>query len=98
MIVLDLYGSCGRGLRVVEGCFIFWFFSVESVLEGEVSLWDVPDVLAKLHENWLFVCGLLRAPDAAGTVESLDYVLCGDPSVPVRLHALNLVFRARKFV
>ena len=25
MIVLDLYGSCGRGLRVGEGCFILWF-------------------------------------------------------------------------
>ena len=33
----------------------------------------------------------------AGAVEPLDYVLCGDPSVPVRLHALNLVFRARLF-
>ena len=67
-------------------------------MEGEVSLWDVPDVLAELHENWLFICGLLRTSDDAGVVDPLDYVLCSDPSVSMRLHALNLVFRARKFV
>ena len=57
---------------------------------------DVPDVLVELYENWTGIITLLRAPSRSGKVDSLDFVLCGDPSVPLRLHALAIVFRARK--
>ena len=62
-----------------------------------MSLWDVPDVLCEVNENWPFICGMLRTPDETGVVDPLDYVLCGDASVRMRLHALSIMFRARKF-
>ena len=40
---------------------------------------------------------MLRTPDETGVVDPLDYVLRGDASVRMRLHALSIVFRARKF-
>ena len=60
-------------------------------------MWDVPDVLSELHESWPFICGVLRTPDDAGYVDPLDYVLCGDPGVAMRLHVLSLVLRAREY-
>ena len=60
-------------------------------------MWDVPDVLSELHESWPFICGVLRTPNDAGDVDPLDYVLCGDPGVAMRLHVLSLVFRAREY-
>ena len=65
------------------------------MLDGEVTLWDVPDVLVELCENWSGVTMLLRVPSRSGMVDSLDLVLCGDVSLPLRLHALAVVFRAR---
>ena len=67
------------------------------MLEGEVTLWDVPDVLTELHTNWLDIVVLLRVPGNSGVPDTLDIVLCGDPSVSLRLHALSLVFRARMY-
>ena len=60
-------------------------------------MWDVPDVLSELREKWPFICGLLRTPDDEGDVDPLDYVLCGDPGVAMRLHVLSLVLRAREY-
>ena len=40
---------------------------------------------------------LLRVPGNSGVPDTLDIVLCGDPSVSLRLHALSLVFRARMY-
>ena len=65
------------------------------MLDGEVTLWDVPDVLVELCENWSGVTMLLRVPSRSGMVDSLDLVLCSDVSLPLRLHALAVVFRAR---
>ena len=48
-------------------------------------------------EHWADITTLLRFSSRSGMVESLDLVLCGDPSVPLRLHALAIVFRARKY-
>ena len=70
--------------------------SFQSVLEGEVTLWDVPDVLMEVCGHWADITTLLRFSSRSGMVESLDLVLCGDPSVPLRLHALAIVLRARK--
>ena len=64
---------------------------------GEVTLWDVPDVLVELCENWSGITTLLKVPSRSGMVDSLDFVLCGDPRVPLRLHALAIVFHARKW-
>ena len=65
------------------------------MLEGEVTLWDVPEVLSELSENWAEISNLLRVPSGSGLIESLDLVLCGDRSIPLRLQALASVFRAR---
>ena len=68
------------------------------MLDGEVTLWDVPDVLAELSENWAEISNLLRVPSGSGIIESLDFVLCGDRAIPFRLQALASVFRARMYV
>ena len=68
------------------------------MLEGEVTLWDVPDVLTDLYTHWSEIVVLLRVPSSSGVSETLDLVLCGDPSVSFRLHALSLVFRARMYI
>ena len=67
------------------------------MLEGEVTLWDVPDVLTELYENWTEISNLLRVPSGSGIIDSLDFVLCGDLSVPLRLQALARVFRERMY-
>ena len=67
------------------------------MLDGEVTLWDVPDVLPELSENWAEVSDLLRVPSGSGVIESLDFVLCGDRAIPFCLQALASVFRARMF-
>ena len=69
----------------------------QSVLDGEVTLWDAPDVLFESYTNWAAISCLLRVPSSSGVIESLDFVLCGDPSVSLRLHVLSLVFRARMY-
>ena len=63
-----------------------------------MTLWDVPDVLTELYVNWTEISSLLRSPSSSGVVDSLDFVLCGDPSVALRLHALAIVFRSRKLI
>ena len=63
------------------------------MLEGEVTLWDVPEVLTELHTHLV----LLRVPSSSGVSDALDFVLSGDPSVSLRLHAMSLVFRARMY-
>ena len=70
----------------------------QCILDGEVTLWDVPDVLTELYSNWIEISCLLRVPSSSGTIESLDLVLCGDPSVLLRFHALAIVFRARMYI
>ena len=62
-----------------------------------MTLWDVPDVLTEIYTNWAEVSFLLRVPSSSGTIESLDFVLCGDLRVSLRLHALAIVFRARMY-
>ena len=69
-----------------------------SVLEGEVTLWDVPDLLTELYENWTEISILLRVPSGSGVIDSLDFVICGDASVPRRLQALAIVFGARMYI
>ena len=61
-----------------------------------MTLWDVPEVLQELYVNWGGISRLLRVPSSSGMVDSLDFVLCGDSSVPLRLHVLSVIFRARK--
>ena len=68
------------------------------MLDGEVTLWDVPDVLVELSENWAEVSDLLRVPSGSFVIESLDFVLCEDRAIPFRLQALASVFRARIYV
>ena len=68
------------------------------MLDGEVTLWDVPDVLTELSENWAEVSNLLRVPSGSGIIESLDFVLCRDRAIPFRLQALASNFRARMYV
>ena len=68
------------------------------MLEGEVTLWDVPEVLTEVHTHWSDIVVLLRVPSSSGVSDALDFVLSGDPSVPLRLHALSLVFRARMYI
>ena len=68
------------------------------MLEGEVTLWDVPEVLTELHTHWSDIVVLLRVPSSSGVSDALDFVLGGDPSVSLRLHALSLVFRARMYI
>ena len=62
-----------------------------------MTLWDVPDLLTELYENWAEMSNLLRVPSGSGVIDSLDFVLCGDASVPLRLQALAIVFRARMY-
>ena len=68
------------------------------MLEGEVTLWDVPEVLTELHTHWSDFVVLLRVPSSSGVSDALDFVLSGDPSVSLRLHALSLMFRARMYI
>ena len=56
-----------------------------AVLEGEVTLWDVPDVLTELYTKRAEVSSLLRELSISRMIDSLDYVLCG--AVCDRLHA-----------
>ena len=65
------------------------------MLDSEVTLWEVPDALDELCENWSGITTLLRVRGLSGMVDSLDFVLCENLSVPLRLHALAIVFRAR---
>ena len=68
------------------------------MLDGEITLWGVPDVLIELYKHWTEITTLLRVPSQSGMVDSLDFVLCGDLSVPLRLHALSIVFSAREYL
>ena len=63
-----------------------------------MTLWDVPDLLTELYENWTELSDLLRVPSGSGVIDSLDFVLCGDASVSLRLQALAIVFRARMYI
>ena len=54
-------------------------------------------MLVELYENWSGITILLRVPSRSGMVDSLAFVLRGDPSVLFRLYALAIVFRARKW-
>ena len=62
-----------------------------------MTLWDVPEVLTELYTNWAEISCLLRVASSSGVIDSLDFVLCGDPSVSLRLHALAIVFRASMY-
>ena len=68
------------------------------MVEREVTLWDVPDVLTELCEKWTEISNLLSMSSGTGIIDSLDFVLCGDLSVPLRLQALASVFRARLYI
>ena len=45
-----------------------------------MTLWDVPEVLQELYVNWGGISHLLSVPSSSGMVDSLDFVLCGDPA------------------
>ena len=58
----------------------------------------MPELLTELYENWTEMSNLLRVPSASGVIDPLDFALCGDASVPLRLQALVFVFRARMYI
>ena len=51
----------------------------------------------KLHTNWASTSGLLSVPSSSEVVDPLEFVLRSHCFVSVRLHALSLTFRARKY-
>ena len=89
-----VYLASGSFLHFIYIAFVHF----QSVLDGEITLWGVPDVLIELYEHWTEITTLLRVPSQSGMVDSLDFVLCGDLSVPLRLHALSIVFSAREYL